>query len=91
MPRVSEMLPASSSITPTAGLWDALDYKTRAWLEDIAANVKVLLGRCKSDDAYDEMESHGLDAELQVALWTQFDSGERRVLNAVMAARKERT
>lgn len=90
MPRVSEMLPAASSITPTSGLWDALDFETRTWLEGIAANVKVLLGRCRSDDAFDELESYGLDVELQAAIWTRFDSGERRVLNAVMAARKER-
>lgn len=66
-----------------------MDAEMQAWLLDIAANVKILLGRCKSDDAYDELESYGLDVEAQAALWTRFDSGERRVLSAVMTARKE--
>lgn len=88
MPRVAEMIP--HSITPTSGLWEELDSDTQAWLLDIAENVRLLLFRGKSDDAHDEMESYRLEPELQVALWTRFDSGERRVLKAVAAARKEK-
>lgn len=86
--RTSEIFPRS--ITPTAGLWDELDGDTQAFLLDIAANVKLLLWRGKSDDAYDEMESYHLEPESQVALWTQFDSGERRILKAVAETRKDR-
>lgn len=87
MPRVHEMMPPRS-ITPTTGMWARLDADMQAFLLTIAANVKVLLGRGKADDAQDELESHGLGAEDQAALWTRFDSGERSVLKAVQAARR---
>lgn len=77
-------------ITPTSGLWDALDCDTQGFLSDIAANVKVLLMRSKGDDAFDEMEGYGLDLGLLAAMWTLFDSGERRVLKAVQNARNAR-
>jgi hypothetical protein len=89
MPRVHEMLPQSRSvITPTTGMWERLDDDMRAFLADIAANVRILLGRGRADDAVDEIESHKLEPENFAALWTQFDSGERSVLKAVMAARR---
>lgn len=78
----------SRSIVPTTGLWDALDYTTQAWLTDIACNVKTLLARTRADDAWDELLSHRLDAENHAALWTRFESGERRVLTAVAEARR---
>lgn len=87
MPRVSEMIP--HGITPTTGFWEELDSETQNWLSDIAANVKLLLWRGKADDAQDELESYGLTVELYIAIWTRFESGERRVLKAVMTARKE--
>lgn len=90
MPRISEMLP-SMPITPTTGFWEAQDAEMREWLSGIAANVKVLLWRCKADDAYDELHSYGLEVETLAAIWTQFDSAERRVLKAVGTCRKEKT
>ena len=62
----------------------------QAFLLDIAANVKLLLWRQRADDAVDEIDSHKLGTDEWVALWTRFESGERRVLKAVMDARKER-
>lgn len=89
MPRICEML-RSMSATPTAGMWEELAFDERECLLEVAANVKVLLSRGKGDDAHDELYSHGLDPEYLAALWTRFESGERRVLKAVYAARKER-
>lgn len=90
MPRVSEMLPPSPT-TPTTGMWEAMDGEMQEWLSGIAANVKILIGRMRSDDAYDELRSHQLDVEAEAALWTRLDSNERRVLKAVGATRKEMT
>lgn len=78
------------SITPTTGMWEAMDADMQALLEDVAGNVKVLLGRMKADDAYDELESHKFSIEEQAAIWTRFDSGERTVLKAVANARRQR-
>lgn len=89
MPRIHEMLPQSRSvITPTTGMWERLDDDMRAFLTDIAVNVRILLCRGRADDAIDEMDSYQLEPENHAALWTRFDSGERSVLKAVMAARK---
>lgn len=88
MPRIAEMI--SRPIRPTSGLWDELEEDMQSLLSDIAANVKVLLGRGKADDAHNEMESHHLEPEALVALWTRFDSGERRILKAVAETRKDR-
>lgn len=88
MPRISEMI--SRPITPTSGLWEALDEDMQLFLCEIAANVRTLLGRGKSDDAHDEMESHRLEPEALAALWTRFESGERRILKAVAETRKDR-
>lgn len=90
MPRVHEMT-EQHSITPTSGAWAEMDADMQAWLLEIAANVKVLLARLRADDAYDEMEFYQLEPEAQVALWTRFESGERRVLKAVAEARKQRS
>ncbi len=89
MPRVHEMMPPRS-ITPTTGAWEAMDEGMQALLLDIAANVKLLLWRGKADDAYDELQSHKLDASEGAALWTRFESGERRVLKAVADCRRAR-
>lgn len=86
--RTSQMFPRA--ITPTGGLWDELDLDMQNFLSEIAYNVASLLARGKSDDAYDEMESHGLGPDEQVALWTRFTSGQRRILKAVAATRKDR-
>ena len=89
MPRISEMLPRSP-ITPTTGMWEAMDADMQAMLSDIAGNVKLLLSRSRGDDAFDEMHAYGLGVEELAAMWTLFESGERRVLKAVDTARKER-
>lgn len=88
MPRVSEMT-GRSVITPTTGMWEALDECMQAYLLDIASNVRVLLGRGKADDAYDEIQSYKLEPENYAALWTRFDSAERRLLKAVGQYRRE--
>jgi hypothetical protein len=86
MPRISDMV--RRPITPSSGLWDALDPETQAWLDEIACNVKILLRRTRADDAWDELSSYRLEPENHAALWTRFESGERRVLTAVAEARR---
>lgn len=88
MPRIADMI--SRPITPTTGLWAELDEDMQQLLCEIAFNVKTLLGRGKSDDAHDEMESYHLEPEALAALWTRFESGERRILKAVAETRKDR-
>lgn len=88
MPRVSDMI-GRHPITPTTGMWEAMDEDMKAYLSEIAANVRVLLGRGRADDAYDEIQSYKLETENYAALWTRFDSAERRLLRAVGECRKE--
>jgi hypothetical protein len=87
--RVRDILP-SRAITPTSGAWDGMDADMRTWLEGIAGNVRLLLGRMRADDAFDEWKSYHLEPEADTAFWTLLTSNERRVLKAVETARREK-
>lgn len=69
-----------SKVTPTAGARENLTPERLAIVEQTANQVITLLAQDKDFDAYSLLETSGFDAEEKVALWTYFDSKQRRRL-----------
>jgi hypothetical protein len=88
MSRSAPHVEVQRPITPTTGMWEQFDADMRAYMTEIAGNVRLLLGRQRADEALDELESYRLEPEALAALWTLFNSGERTVLKAVLTARR---
>lgn len=70
-------------IPATVGAWEAMDTDMQTWLEEIASNARTLLKNGKAQDAWDEIESHGLTQDALLALWTRLDSKERSALKKI--------
>lgn len=69
--------------------WDKADADTKAWLEEIAGNVRALLNRGDVAGAFDEIEEKNLEIENKTALWSRFDSKERSALKKEGDSRKQ--
>lgn len=72
-----EDLPEAGKITPTAGAWESLGEEERTFLEGIADEVIASIAAGDVPMACAVIDSHKLDAEEKVALWTRFDSKQR--------------
>lgn len=65
-------------ITPTDGVWDALDGEQQAFLQKIATAVLDIMPDAKA--AHDYIASQQLDTDEKAALWTRLDSKTRSAL-----------
>lgn len=72
------------AINPTSGVWESVSDEDKKMLEDIASHVKVLLSEGDVKLAVDFIAGKELDADRKVALWTRFDSKERRKMKDSM-------
>lgn len=68
------------TITPTSGLWEALDDKTRSRLTDLVVVTREYLVDGDVNGAVTAMDSAALDTEEKAAIWTQFDSKSRSAM-----------
>ncbi len=68
--------------------WEALPREKRNQLQYLATKVSDFLDAEKDFEAYNAVETAGLDNEEKVALWSRFDSKQRSALKA--AAKLER-
>lgn len=70
-------------ITPTSGAWDEQSPEQQDFLMTVARDVIQLLGDGGEVDALTaakHLEAQRLDSEEKVAIWTRFDSKQRRAL-----------
>lgn len=74
--------PAKATITPTTGVWEALDEDTKANFETCAADVKMLLARGDVLGAVEYIEGLALEPDHKVAFWTRFDSKQRSAMKS---------
>lgn len=65
-------------ITPTAGVWDALDSEQQAFLQKIADSVLDLMPDAAA--AHEYITGQQLDTDEKAALWTRLDSKTRTAL-----------
>jgi hypothetical protein len=86
---VGKDAPKSAKSVPQDEL-SKLDADNRAWLEEIAGNVRSLIVRNDVAGAYDEIESHSLAIELKTALWALLDSKERSAIKKESDQRKQK-
>jgi len=66
--------------------WDALPPEEKAWLDDIAESVRMVLSNKGGAAAIATLEEQGLSADHKVALWSRFDSKERSAMKKKEAA-----
>lgn len=71
------------TITPTTGLWEALDEENRAFLTEIAMNAIALLTEGNPSGAVEYIKKQNLDADDMAAIWTRFDSKQRSAMKKV--------
>lgn len=69
--------------------YDKLDADMKAWVEEIAGNVKLLLTRGDVSGAIAELEIKELDQDTKLALWSRLDSKERSAIKKQQAANRE--
>ena len=76
---------------PTDGAWNGVSKDKAKVIHDTAAQVKDYLQEDRDFDAYSLIETSNFDSDEKVAIWTLFDSKERRRLKeqAEMAKRNE--
>lgn len=72
--------PIKGTITPTTGLWEALDEENKAFLTDISMEAISLLTEGRVEDAVAYIKSQKLDADDSAAIWTRFDSKQRSAM-----------
>jgi len=65
---------------PTDGAWDTITKEEAKVLHDTAVQVKDFLADGKDFDAYGLIENSNFSNDEKVAIWTLFDSKERRRL-----------
>ena len=65
-------------ITPTDGVWDALDGEQQAFLQKIATAVLDIMPDAKA--AHEYIQSQQLETDEKAALWTRLDSKARAAL-----------
>ncbi len=70
----------NSTITPTTGLWEALDEENRTFLTTVALDVVALIQEGKVESAVEHIKNQNLDADDMAALWTRFDSRQRSAM-----------
>lgn len=73
--------PGRGRITPTSGVWESMSDDMQIYLEDIAKSVRARLEEGNPAGAIEHIGMAGLDADQKVALWTRFDSKQRRAMN----------
>lgn len=76
------------SITPTGGIWEALDADEQAFLMGIAERALPLLQTGEVEAAVLLIQGEKLQAEEMTALWTRFDSKQRSAMKKVAASLK---
>lgn len=77
------------TITPTTGLWEALDEDTRTNLETCAMDVKVLLSKGDVLGAVEYIGALKLDTDTKSAFWTRFDSKQRSAMKSAAQQLRE--
>ena len=65
---------------PTDGAWDGIKPDRARSIRQTADQVRVYLEESKDGDAHGLLETSGFDSDEKVAIWTLFDSKERRRL-----------
>lgn len=80
--------PQSVKITPTDGAWESMSPEEQEFLTSIALDVVRLMGEQGEAAAHALLESHKLDSEEKVALWTRLDSKTRAALKRAHEAAK---
>jgi len=65
---------------PSDGAWDGVSPDRAKVLRQTADQVRVYLEEDKDIDAHGLLETSGFDSDEKVAIWTLFDSKERRRL-----------
>ncbi|HET8686576.1 MAG TPA: ERF family protein [Methanosarcina sp.] len=76
----------SGKITPTSGLWDALELDQQTFLQDIANEAISLINKGDVKGAIQHINDQKLDNDEKAALATRFDSKQR---SAMVKTRKE--
>lgn len=76
----------TGTITPTTGLWDALELDQQTFLQDIANEAISLINKGDVKGAIQHINDQKLDNDEKAALATRFDSKQR---SAMVKARKE--
>lgn len=76
---------AAPKITPAGGTWESLAEDEQKYLTGIASHVSDLLAKDDVAAAVDYVNGQKLDADLKVALWTRFDSKQRRAMKEYKA------
>lgn len=69
--------------------WDKLPKPRQNQLQDIATAVVDFLNEDNAWEAYNLLETCGLDADERVALWSRFDSKQRRIIKEQSEKAKE--
>ena len=80
--------PVSVRVTPTDGVWEALDAETRAGLESLAINVREFLEAGDAAGAVARIERDRLNNDEKSGLWTLLASHERSALKKAADAAK---
>jgi len=68
---------------PTDGAWDGVSADRAKVIRQTADQVRAYLEESKDVDAHGLLETSGFDSDEKVAIWTLFDSKERRRLKDV--------
>ena len=71
---------------PTDGAWDGITADRAKILRQTADQVRAYLESGKDEDAHGLLETSKFDSDEKVAIWTLFDSKERRRLKEAAAA-----
>lgn len=69
-------------------VFDELPVDSQNELRNMAMDVISFLTKSENGEAFDCVESFGLDADSKTALWSLFDSKQRAALKAESAARR---
>src|SRR3990167_3332424 len=63
---------------PTDGAWDNISQEKARTIHDTAIQVRDYLAENKDDDAHGLLETSGFGTDEKIAIWTLFNSTERR-------------
>lgn len=69
---------------PTDGAWENLTADMRTYLVDLSNEVRLMLKKGDLQGVRDHLDEAKLDNDTKIALWTRFDSAERRALKEAL-------
>jgi len=69
---------------PTDGAWESMTPDMRTYLVDLSNEVRSMLKKGDLQGVKDHLDEAKLDNDTKIALWTRFDSAERRALKEAL-------